>query len=277
MPRTGISYTPNMEERYTHGQHDHLLAAYETRTAGEAAAFLRPHLDPGMAVIDVGCGPGSITAGLARWVAPGDVLGVDAASESIARARTRYDDVPGLRFSVASAYDLPATDGEFDAAYAHQVLQHLNDPVAALREMGRVLRPGGTVAVRDADYGTMVHWPQEPEIERWLSLYHQVVREHGGEPDAGRRLLTWVDEAEFANATATAVSWTYADPVARTAWAEMWANRLVEGRFRELALETGLATEHDLRQLAAGWRRWSAGRSAFFAFLNVQVTATRPT
>jgi ubiquinone/menaquinone biosynthesis C-methylase UbiE len=276
MRRTGISYTSDMEDRYTHGQHDHLLAVYETRTAEEAAAFLRPHLEPGMAVVDIGCGPGSITAGLAPWVAPGRVLGVDAASESIDRAHVLYGDVPGLRFTVASAYDLPAANGDFDAAYAHQVLQHLHDPVAALREMGRVLRPGGIVAVRDADYGTMVHWPQEPEIERWLDLYHQVVREHGGEPDAGRRLLAWVDEAGFADATATTVSWTYADPATRKAWAEMWANRLAEGTFRELTLEIGLATEQDLSRLADGWHRWSIDRSAFFAFLNVQVTAIRP-
>ena len=96
-------------------------------------------------------------------------------------------------------YALAYGDGAFDVVHAHQVLQHLADPVAALREMGRVSRPAGIVAVRDADYAAMTWYPDRPELHRWMELYQQVARHNGGEPDAGRRLVSWARAAGFAS------------------------------------------------------------------------------
>ncbi len=84
------------------------------------------------------------------------------------------------------ALDLP--DASFDIVHAHQVLQHLTDPVAALREMRRVCKPDGVVAARDSDYAAMTWYPEIPALTRWLSLYHDVTRSNGAEADAGRRL-----------------------------------------------------------------------------------------
>lgn len=228
-----------------------------------------------MRLIDLGCGPGSITAGLAAAVAPGTVIGIDASPVAIERARRRHGGPENLSFVVGSAYRLPIEAGGADVAYAHQVLQHLSRPVAALRELGRVLRPGGLIAVRDADYGTMVHWPAEPMIDRWLELYHATQRRHGGEPDAGRRLPAWVVEAGFVDPAVTTTSWVYADAEARTAWSEMWVDRLVPDRpFAELAAE--LTSRAELDELIAGWRRWAQQPTGIFAFLNVEVLARRP-
>ena len=80
--------------------------------------------------------------------------------------------------------------------HAHQVLQHLTDPVAALREMHRVARAGGIVAVRDADYAG-IWYPQSAGLDEWLALYHEVTQANGAEANAGRRLLSWVREAGF--------------------------------------------------------------------------------
>lgn len=269
------SYTPPVPERYTHGHHETLLVTYGRRTADEAAAFLLPHLSPGSRIVDVGCGPGSITAGLAAAVAPGDVIGIDESLTSIARAREEHRGLENLSFVVGSAYQVPVSDAAVDIAYAHQVLQHLARPAAALREMGRVLRPGGLVAVRDADYGTMIHWPHEPMIDRWLELYHATQRHHGGEPDAGRRLLAWIGQTGFVDAAVTTSSWVFADTEARTAWSEMWVDRLVPGRpFGELAAER--TSRPELDEIIAAWRRWAQRPDALFAFLNVEVLARRP-
>ena len=110
-------------------------------------------------VLDVGCGPGTITAGLARRASR--VVGLDMSADMVAEARRHAADcgLDNASFQVGSAYDLPWDGDSFDVVYAHQVLQHLSDPVRALREARRVLRPGGLVAVRDSDYGTMVHAP----------------------------------------------------------------------------------------------------------------------
>ena len=158
------------------------------RTAEIDAAFLLPHIKKGMRILDTGCGPETITVGLAGYAEPGEVIGIDQADEIVdhARAYARDKGVANVRFETASIYDLPFQDADFDIAYAHQLLQHLAAPVAALREISRILRPGAILAVRDADYGTMTHHPHDPLLDRWFEIYHQVARANGGEPDAGR-------------------------------------------------------------------------------------------
>ena len=128
---------------YLQGHHDTVLRSHRWRTAENSAAYLLPHLRPGMRVLDVGCGPGTITCDLGRLVgSEGEVLGVDSAADVVAQAVAACD-LPQVRFAVGDALRLDASDGAFDVVHAHQVLQHLADPVAALREMRRVTRPGG--------------------------------------------------------------------------------------------------------------------------------------
>ena len=104
-----------------------------------------------------------------------------------------------MTFAVDDVYALDADDETFDVVHAHQVLQHLSDPVAALVEMRRVLVPGGLLAVRDSDYAAFVWAPEDPLLDRWLALYHEVVRANGAEADAGRFLKGWVLAAGFAD------------------------------------------------------------------------------
>jgi SAM-dependent methyltransferase len=154
---------------YTHGHHDSVLRSHRWRTADNSAGYLLPHLRPGMSLLDVGCGPGTITADLATRLAPGRVVGLDASAEVIHEARKGAADGPaGLSYEVGDLFQLDYDDGAFDVVHAHQVLQHVGDPVAALVEMKRVCRSGGLVAARDGDYPAMVFYPSYPELERSL-------------------------------------------------------------------------------------------------------------
>src|SRR4051812_18964995 len=137
-------------ETYTHGHAPATLRQHGRRTAEEAAAFLLPDLRPGMRLLDVGCGPGSITRGLAERLAPGQVIGIDTAEAVLRSARedAAARGLTNLEYRQGSVYELPFEDGSFDAVYAHQVLQHLREPARAVGEMLRVLRPGGLLAVR---------------------------------------------------------------------------------------------------------------------------------
>lgn len=264
-------------ERYTHGHPPVVVAAHARRSAANSAAFLLPHLVAGWRVLDVGCGPGTITVDLAEHVAPGEVIGVDRATAVLdqARAHAAGRNVRNVRFEEASAYELPFSDGTFDVVYAHQVLQHLAEPVRALREMARVLRHGGLVAVRDSDYGTMTHAPHDPRLDRWLQLYHDVAKSNGGEADAGRYLLGWVLQAGFENVTPSASTWWYATPDDRTHWGELWAARTLDAAFADRALDAGLSTRDELAAIADAWRAWAAKADGWFAFVHGEILAVR--
>ena len=200
---TGVS---GPAETYTHGHHESVLRSHRWRTAANSAAYLLPHLRAGQDLLDVGCGPGTITIDLARIVAPGRVVGVDRAEAPLATARADAATAGvAVDFEVGDAYALAFPDDSFDVVHAHQLLQHLGRPVAALAEMRRVCRPDGIVAARDSDYAAMTWFPGDPLLDRWLSIYREVARANGGEPDAGRRLLAWGRAAGFAEVVAVGI------------------------------------------------------------------------
>lgn len=265
-------------ETYTHGHSDGVIAAHATRTVENSAGFLAPHLESGMSLLDFGCGPGSITIGLAAAVAPGEVVGIDANDAALDSARRLAADrgSSNLSFEAGDVYRLEFTDGRFDIAYGHQVLQHLARPRQALGEVRRVLRPGGLLAVRDVDYATIVHSPRDERIDRWLDVYRTMARNNGGEPDAGRYLPQWVAAAGFVDLRSSTSTWTYSEPDARRAWAALWTNRLMATRHRRFILEYELATEDEIEEMIAGWVEWAASDHGFAAMLHGEVLAVAP-
>ncbi|HEX4064313.1 MAG TPA: methyltransferase domain-containing protein [Streptosporangiaceae bacterium] len=253
-------------ETYLHGHHDSVLRSHRWRTAENSAGYLLPWLSDTARVLDIGCGPGTITADLAARVPGGTIVAIDAAADVVALAQQEADrrGQANVRCEVGDAYQLAFADDSFDVVHAHQVLQHLSHPVAALAEMRRVCRPGGVIAARDADYGGMFWFPADPELTEWRQLYRQVARALGGEPDAGRQLLSWARAAGLTQVEATASAWCYAMPHDRVWWGTSWAERLTDSPFGDRAVEQGLATRADLARLAGAWRRWAASEDGWF-------------
>jgi SAM-dependent methyltransferase len=244
---------------YIHGHHESVLRSHQWRTAENSAAYLLPFLAPGARLLDIGCGPGTITVDLAERVAPGTVVGIDRAEDvlAVARASAAERGLHNVTFAVGDAYRLQFPDDSVDVVHAHQVLQHLTDPVAALTEMRRVGRPGGVVAVRDADYAATTWYPADPRLDRWLELLGLVGRASGAEPDAGRRLLSWAHAAGLHDVSASASVWCFADDVDRRWWGGLWADRMTESDLAEQAVAAGLSDRAELRDIAQGWRDWS--------------------
>ncbi|HXQ61406.1 MAG TPA: methyltransferase domain-containing protein [Acidimicrobiales bacterium] len=265
------------QHRYTHGHHESVLRSHRWRTAENSAAYLLPRLGPGLDVLDVGCGPGTITVDLARRVEPGRVVGVDSSPEVIDVARTAARDgaVANVRFSVGDTYRLDFADRSFDVVHAHQVLQHLADPVRALTEMGRVCRPGGLVAARDGDYRAFAWYPVDPWLDVWLDIYGQVARHNGGEPDGGRRLVAWARAAGFSDLAASASAWCFSSPDDRLWWGDLWADRMTESDLGRRAVELGFVGTDELHEMAAAWRRWSAHPDGWFAVLHGEILCRR--
>ena len=142
---------------------------------------------------------------------------------------------------------MPFDDETFDVVYAHQVLQHLAQPVVALREMCRTLKPGGFVAVRDAIYSTMQGAPVMPGIQRWREVYMATARQNGSEPDAGLFLKQWMIRAGLLEISynSTTVTYTSNDEDRRKAFGDSWAERTVK-TFGRQAVDLGLAQDSDL-------------------------------
>ena len=262
------------QHRYTHGHSAATIASHAARTAADSAAYLMPILAPGMRLLDVGCGPGSVTLDLARLVCPGQVVGCDNAPDALdaARAAAVQRGDAETRFVVGDALDLPFDDGSFDVVHAHQVLHHVNDPVQALREMARVARVGGWVAAREADYGAMVWFPDLAGLREWRDLYQVVARANGAEPDAGRRMRSWATRAGLTRASFSTSVWTYADPERCRWWGESQAQRYSGDDFAQQATAAG-ASQADLDRIAAAWRTWSLSPEAWFALPHGEMLA----
>lgn len=245
---------------YTHGHHESVLRSHRRRTAEDSAAYLLPHLRPGLSLLDIGCGPGTITLDLAARVAPGAVTAVEPTDDALdlARAEAQRRNASNLAFVTSDVHALGFPDDTFDVVHAHQVLQHVADPVCALREMRRVCVPGGVVAVRDADYAGFVWFPRIPLLDRWLELYDTAARANGGEPDAGRRLLSWAQQAGFDDITPTAGMWCYATPDTREWWGGMWADRILQSDLARQLVTSGLSNSDELEAISAAWRDWAA-------------------
>jgi len=261
-------------EVYTHGHHESVLRSHTWRTAENSAGYLLAALRPGLDLLDVGCGPGTITVDLARLVAPGRVVGIDRAPEVLAQAGAHASGQGvSIDLRVGDVYALPFPDASFDVVHAHQLLQHLSDPVRALAEMRRVLRQDGLLAARDGDYACFAWAPLDPWLTRWLELYRAVARRNGGEPDAGRFLKSWALDAGFRNVQASSSTWTCADPQSCAWWGNLWADRCELSSLGEQAIAYGLSTRDDLGAIATAFRAWSKKPDAFFMVPHGEILA----
>jgi ubiquinone/menaquinone biosynthesis C-methylase UbiE len=262
---------PLRHETYTHGHAPATVRQHAQRTAEEAAAFLLPELRPGMRLLDVGCGPGSITRGLAERVAPGEVIGLDLSRETLDAARhdAAVRGVHNLHYEEGSVYELRFADASFDVAYAHQVLQHLREREAALREMVRVVRPGGLVAVREVDWGTAAYWPRDPWIDRFIEVHHQTWYRNGGEPRMGRELRALFNDPALSDVRIGASVWCYATANETIEWGESYAQRLLTSPMGGRAIDYGYATRADIEAMAAAFRSWAVHPDAMWIFTHV--------
>ncbi len=259
-------------DTYVHGHHESVLRSHQSRTVENSAAYLLGELQPGLTVLDVGCGPGTITVDLAARVAPGEVVGIDPSSDVVETARSLAAP-ENCRFDIGDTYGLGFDDDSFDVVHAHQVLQHLTRPVDALREMRRVTRPGGVVAARDADYAAFQWAPASGLLDRWLSLYHQICDANEVEADAGRHLLRWARDAGFSDVQVSATSWVYATPETRAWWCDLWADRVTKSTYADQAVALGLAEPAELEDIARGFRAWADDPDAVFVVPSTEILA----
>jgi ubiquinone/menaquinone biosynthesis C-methylase UbiE len=230
--------------------------------------FLVAHLRPGLDVLDVGCGVGSIALDAADTVRPGRVVGVDMDPRQIAIARSAAGarDVPTAEFVVGSVYSLPFADASFDVVYSNAVLVYVQDPLRALAEMRRVMRPGGVAAVSHDDWETLVFSPDLPAVRTAADLLRQTVESEGGNSRHSRHLRGMLLEAGFQRTEGVATAPEVYGTQERTRWfAEFMIGALTAPAMRDSILDAGWATPDDLQAIVEGVRTWGERPDAFAA------------
>lgn len=271
MPRDGRH---GQDHPYVHETSDIEQRRLGRRTAATSAAFLLPHLRPGMRLLDCGCGVGTITLGLAEAVAPGEAVGIDFQAAQVARAQALATErgVTNVRFEVASVYALPFPDGSFDAVFANTLLLHLAEPLRALREMRRVLKPGGVVAIADDDHSARIIEPPSSHMVAMYRLFMLVIAHHGGDPYRARHHRRLLREAGFARPVAGGTLGTggaWGTPEDTRLWAAWLVDQVNAPAFQEMVTAQGWADEATLAAMAAGILAWGERPDAFLAILGV--------
>jgi SAM-dependent methyltransferase len=260
-----------LADRYAPGWADDAVAMMARRTAESRAAFILPFLEPGVRVLDVGCGPGTITLGLARAVAPGgSCAGIDMAASQIelARAAARASAVENVTFEAGSAYALPFADESFDVVHSHAMFEHLARPAAALAEIRRVLRPGGVVGICSSDWSGAIVEPRTEDVDVALRCHLELRRRAGGDPFTGGRLSLWIDEAGFVDLRSSLqheIEMSYAA-----------FGRYVGTRLEAAADEAPDAERAALLEGAAAAGRWAQHEGGTLSQPWTAVTARRP-
>lgn len=263
----------NSSPAYTHGYHSSVLRSHNNRTVENSALYLLSELASGRNLLDVGSGAGTITADFAERLSPGRVTALETTGQALHLTRDEVNrhGLSNVDFVVGDVHALEFPDNHFDIVHAHQVLQHVSNPVQALREMKRVCKPGGIVAARDSDYAGFIWFPQLPELDEWMDWYQKAARTNQGEPNAGRHLLSWAQKAGFSNITSTSSTWCLSTPEARNWWGSMWAERILESKIAGQLCDQRIASRHDLERISKAWLDWAAAEDGWMSIVHGEI------
>lgn len=260
-------------EQYTHGHSTEVMQLFALRTAEQDGGFFLPYLSPGMRLLDVGCGTGSITVGLAEVVSPGEVVGIDVGKPSLetARAIATEKGVSNVSFETGNAYELPYPDDSFDAVFSHMVLEHLDDPDKALLEIRRVLKSGGVVGLRDADQAGVIVGPEFPLLEELLEMYERFWQRTGGDPYTGRKLKAMLHRNGFVGVKAGGSVWEQTTPETIKPWVDATARRLQEPDFVNTIIELGWTDRTTFGKMIAELKSFTDHPDSFIACVHCEA------
>lgn len=244
---------------YTMGFSPAMLEYLQRHTLETNAAYLVPYLKPGMRALDFGCGPGTISVGLARAVAPGELHGVDMEESQVERARAvaRSYGQDNAVFHVADALDMPFEDEYFDVAHSYNLLVHVPDTAAVLAEVKRVLKPGGIIACREMICDSCFTHPDFGYLQRGWEIFRDLLTADDGHPEMGKHLKAHLLEAGFADVRVNTSFNSYSSPQDLDYFYTMVKEWFLSPDMREAAIKYGAATQglyDNIREAHEQWR-----------------------
>jgi ubiquinone/menaquinone biosynthesis C-methylase UbiE len=266
-----------MSKIYPFGYNPAAVGMMQSRTAAACASLFLKHTSPGMRVLDVGCGPGSITVGLAEELAPGKVTGIDieASQISIAEELVKSEEQHNCDFKVASIYELPFEDAEFDAVYGHTILMQFEDLNPVLSELWRVLKPGGLISFREIDFGANLYYPEDSAFKELMTIFRKSIVHNQGNPDIGRSLASSLSNSGF---NIHEVFASYAQSTTEEAKKGMYSAMTAlweQADFPKQAVELGWITDKERKELPNRLSQESKQPGVFNGTTFVEVIGTK--
>ncbi len=263
---------------YSLGFSEELLEAFTRNTAEASAAYLLPYLRPRLRVLDFGCGPGTISVGLARAVAPGPMHGVDMEPSQIELSRSVAEahGIDNATFHVADVADLPFADDYFDVAHCHNVLMYVPDTRAALAEVRRVLKPGGIIGCRELICRSSFIYPEYGVLQHAWRMLEDVLSTDDGHPNIGRQLKEQLLASGFSSVRASGSFDIYDSPSDVEFVHRFATNWFLSPEMAEAAIQYGVATAEQLAQIGTAYEMWKDDPAAFCALAFGEAIASKP-
>ena len=263
---------------YTMGFSAEFLATMRRYTAEANAAYLLPYLRPGLRLLDFGCGLGTISSGLAKAVAPGEMHGIDmeASQIDLARSLAEVRGQDNATFHVGDVTDLPFADGYFDVAHCHNVLTHVPDTAAVLAEVKRVLKPGGILGCRELICASSFTYPEFGALRQSWEVFEDLVAADDGHPQIGKDLKTHFVAAGFTNVRVTASVTLYSDPADVAHIHSLIKTWFLTPEIAEAAIKYGAMTAELRDAIGAAYDRWKDDPGAVCGVAYGEAVAGRP-
>lgn len=185
---------------YTPGYSENAVRFMQRRSLASHGAFLLPYLHDGQTILDLGCGPGTITIDIARMNPNGQVVAVDREASQIeeAKALAAKTNLGNIDFRTLDVMQIDELEGSFDLVFSHALFEHLSDPVSVLRKLRPLLHHDGHIALRCPDWGGMILYPETERSQSAIRRYEEIQQSLGGDTHAGRKLHAWLAQAGYA-------------------------------------------------------------------------------
>lgn len=267
-----------MDAPYIMGYSEAYLRVLASQSVAEACGYLALHLKPGIRVLDVGCGPGSLSVGLAEAVSPGELRGVDVEPGQVEMAARAAAErwLGNAEFSVADVRDLPFGDGSFDLVHCSDTLAYVPDTGAALEEMKRVLRPGGVLGLREIIMdGFLIH-PDPGPLSAGYGVFADVLEADDGHPQMGKELALHLDRAGFAGIRVSASFEVFATPERLELMFDLGEQWFFTDSLRVPAEQYGAGGAGALEEMRRARDQWYHSPAPMAAFAFGEALAFRP-
>ena len=254
--------------KYQIGYNENIIKSMKEKTAVDSARFLLTYLKPEMNLLDCGCGPGGISISLAEILNKGNLIGIDIEQSQIEIAEkiALEKNVKNIQFKLADIFHLPFADNSFDVVFTHATLYHLNSPVKALKEMLRVIKPGGIMAAREPDTQAIMLWPQNDLIEKAQKLRNEFLAASGTDLTMGRKLRSIFIESGFVNVTGYASCDAKGTKESLESVINYLTSELVDTPFGKNLIKENLTNSDEIKELQRAYKSLTYESGAFISF-----------